>query len=236
MTRNSSSVFPIRLASPSGLSVELNSNGSIRRMDHGDIMLNLFLGNEADGGLANIYLRRLGESVETIPLLGPGSPASYEIDERGFSPVGSGGPFHFRVRSSWRNRRPRGSGMWNWRTREIPPSLAISSIPRISGSLITVRSGSTNTMSASMWTTPPLEHPNRGRAVASRQNQSMGGRCPWTVIGSLGRGVAYATDALQFHGLATRAGETPVALTSGLPGKRLQHEHSMVSIQDDLSC
>ena len=48
----------------------------------------------------------------------------------------------------------------------------------------------------------------------------MGGRCPWTVIGSLGRGVAYATDALQFHGLATRAGGTPPALTSGLPGKR----------------
>ena len=78
----------------------------------------------------------------------------------------------------------------------------------------------------------PLEHPKRGCAVASRQNQSMGGRCPWTVIGSLGRGVAYATDALQFHGLATRAGGKPAALTAGLPGKRLQHEHSMVSIQD----
>ena len=34
----------------------------------------------------------------------------------------------------------------------------------------------------------------------------MGGRHPWCVIGSLGQGVSFATDALQFHGLATRAG------------------------------
>jgi cellobiose phosphorylase len=79
----------------------------------------------------------------------------------------------------------------------------------------------------------PLEHPKQGCAVASRQNQSMGGRCPWTLIGSLGRGVGYATDALQIHGLVTRAGGEPIAFTSGLPGKRLQHEHSMVSIQDE---
>src|SRR6476620_5918763 len=78
-----SATYPVRIASPSGLSVELNANGSIRRMDHGDIMLNLFLGNEMDGGLANVYLRRLGKTVEAIPLLGPLSPASFAADERG---------------------------------------------------------------------------------------------------------------------------------------------------------
>ena len=52
-----------RIASPSGISIELNANGSIRRMDHGDIMLNLFLGNEVDGGLANVHLRRLQDRL-----------------------------------------------------------------------------------------------------------------------------------------------------------------------------
>jgi cellobiose phosphorylase len=61
----------------------------------------------------------------------------------------------------------------------------------------------------------------------------MGGSCPWTVVGSLGRGVSHATDALQFHGLATRAGGEAPGLTSGLPGRRQQHEHSMASIQDE---
>jgi hypothetical protein len=75
-------VFPVRISSPSGLSVEVNANGSIRRIDHGDIMLNLFLGNEVEGGPANLYLRRQGEQVEAVPLLGPRSPSAVRCDER----------------------------------------------------------------------------------------------------------------------------------------------------------
>jgi 1,2-beta-oligoglucan phosphorylase len=78
----------------------------------------------------------------------------------------------------------------------------------------------------------PLSHPERGLVLASRQNQYMGGRNPWCVIGSLGRGVSFATDALQVYGLATRASPTPAAVTHGLPGTCLQHEHSMAAIQD----
>ena len=78
----------------------------------------------------------------------------------------------------------------------------------------------------------PLYHPGKGVVLASRQNQSMGGRHPWCVIGSLAQGMSFATDALQVHGLATRAGRAPVALAAGLPGVRRQHEHSMAAIQD----
>ncbi len=53
-------VFPVRFESPSGLSVQVNANGSIRRIDHRDIILNLFLGSEIEGGPANVYLRRHG--------------------------------------------------------------------------------------------------------------------------------------------------------------------------------
>ena len=58
------------------------------------------------------------------------------------------------------------------------------------------------------------------------------GRNPWCVIGSLRKRGSFATDALQLHGLATRAGGSPAGLPRELPGKRLQHEHSMVAIQD----
>jgi cellobiose phosphorylase len=77
-----------------------------------------------------------------------------------------------------------------------------------------------------------LSHKERGLVLASRQNLPMGGRNPWTVIGSLGKGIAYATDALQVYGLAARAGQAAVGLTKGLPGARLQHEHSMAAVQE----
>jgi len=61
----------------------------------------------------------------------------------------------------------------------------------------------------------------------------MAGRHPWAVLGSLGQGVSFATDAVQFHGLATRAGADAVGLTAPqLPGERRQHEHAMAVIQD----
>src|SRR5437870_8049234 len=84
-----SQVFPARVESASGLSVQVNANGSIRRIDHRDIILNLFLGSEVEGGPANIYLRRHGTSIESVPLLGPCSPASVFVDENGLSVYGA---------------------------------------------------------------------------------------------------------------------------------------------------
>ncbi len=78
----------------------------------------------------------------------------------------------------------------------------------------------------------PLLHPTRGTVVATRQNLAADGRHPWCLIGSLRRGSSFATDALQFHGLASRAGDKPRGLAGDLPGRRLQHEHALVTIRD----
>ncbi len=226
-------VFPVRFASPSGMSIEMNANGSIRRIDHDDIMLNLFLGNEAEGGPANIHLRRHGEVMDFIPLLGPGSPACYEIHGRGMTARGTWGALAFRLSLVLAES----ATAWFWHV-EVENTGAVSETCDLilTQDLALAHYGAVrlNEYYVSQYVDhTPLDHTQRGTAIASRQNQSMGGRFPWTVIGSLGRGVAHATDALQFHGLATRAGVAPPGLTDGLPGKRQQHEHSMVSIQDE---
>jgi len=43
-----SAAYPVHIESPSGLRVQVNANGSIRRMDYRDILLNLFLSNEIE--------------------------------------------------------------------------------------------------------------------------------------------------------------------------------------------
>ncbi len=226
-------VFPFRAASPSGLSAELNENGSIRRMDCGDIILNNFLGNEAEGGLTNLYLRQFGETIDSIPLLGPGSPASYQTDGRGLTACGAWGDLKFQLRLTLAES----ATAWFWHVElENTGSAAVACDLILTQDIALAHYGAVrlNEFYVSQYIDhTPLEHPLAGVAVASRQNQSMGGRCPWTVIGSLGKAVSYSTDALQFHGLAARAGGPPVALATGLAGKRLQHEHSMVAIQDE---
>ncbi len=212
---------------------ELCSHGSIRRIDHGDIMINLFLGNEVEGSPANIHLRLHRDGMILLPLIGPGSPAACEFHERGMTAAGNWDDIRFRVMLVLAESAP----AWFWHVElENNGTDAVSCDLILTQDLGLAHYGAArlNEYYVSQYVDhTPLDHPRHGVAVASRQNQSMGGRCPWTVIGSLGRGVAFATDALQVHGLATRAGFAAQGLAAGLPGKRLQHEHSMAAIQDE---
>jgi cellobiose phosphorylase len=230
---NPSSVhFPFRLESPAGLSIQVNANGSIRRMDHRDILLNLFLGTEIEGGPANLYVRRFGEPMEATALLGPRSPTAVDVNKRSMTANGEWQGIRFLISLVLAESAP----AWFWHVVLENTAAGAETVDLIyAQDLALAHYGAVriNEYYTSHYVDhTPLSHQERGFVVASRQNLSMAGRNPWTVIGALGKGVAYATDALQFHGLATRAGEAPVGLTVGLPGARLQHEHSMAAIQE----
>ncbi len=232
-TENSPSAdFPQLIESPSGLIARLNANGSIQRLDHQDIILNGFLGNEMEGGPANLYLRRLGERVEAVPLLGPRGPGLVGRDGQGL-----------RVQGLWRDIRfslalvlAESTPAWFWHL-ELgnlgAESVTLDLIHTQDLALAHYGAVRLNEYYVSHYLDhAPLAHPEHGWMLATRQNQSMGGRHLWCLIGSLGQAVSYATDAVQVHGLATRAGLEPVALTEGLPGTRRQHEHAMAAIQE----
>jgi 1,2-beta-oligoglucan phosphorylase len=95
--------YPVHINSPSGLCVQVNTNGSIRRMDYHDIIVNAFLGTEVEGGPSNIYLSRHGTASASIPLLGPRSPAAFHhwagegrvpLPDHGARAVAYGGAAH----------------------------------------------------------------------------------------------------------------------------------------------
>ena len=90
MTDASADRTGARLSGHSGITAEMNANGSLRRFDCGSISLLLFVGNELEGGPANLYLRRLGGSAECIPLLGPQSPTCFELDAQNGRFAGTG--------------------------------------------------------------------------------------------------------------------------------------------------
>ncbi|MFZ0614294.1 MAG: hypothetical protein WAM73_18770 [Desulfobacterales bacterium] len=210
----------------------MNANGSIRRMDHGDILLNLFLGTEIEGGPANLYLRRHGTSIDAVPLLGPRSPATIHLDERGLSASGQWHGIRFCVALVLAESTP----AWFWHLRlENTRSTSQKLDVIYAQDLALAHYGAVriNTYYTSHYVDhTPLSHPERGYVLASRQNFSMAGRHPWCVIGALGKAVGLASDALQFHGLASRAGQVPVGLAEGLGSVRRQHEHAMAVIQD----
>ncbi|MGD9656443.1 MAG: hypothetical protein AB7U61_02210, partial [Methylocystis sp.] len=201
-------------------------------MSHQDVLVNLFLGDEIEGGPANIFLRRLDGQGEAIGLLAPVSGKTSRFDARSMKLAGEWRDISFSLTLLLSSS----AASWFWRLtleNRGETSQTLDLIYAQDLALADYGVARSNEYYVSQYVDhSPLFHPERGVVVASRQNQHAGGRNPWCVIGSLRRGVSFATDALQVYGLPTRAGGEPAALTQGLAGKRLQHEHSLAAIQD----
>ena len=231
----------LRLTSRCGLRAQINANGSLRRFDYEapapqgqTICLPLFVGNELDGGPTNLYLRRAGAAVEWTALLGPLSPTTFHTDPATGMLVGIG--TWLGINYSLALVLAQSSPAWFWHVRlentnATPVQLDLTYAQDVA--LAPYGALRLNEFYVSQYIDhTPLQLPEHGVVIASRQNQAADGRHPWCLIGSLREATAFATDALQFHGLATRAGEAPIGITGDLPAKRLQHEHSMVVIRD----
>jgi cellobiose phosphorylase len=225
----------MRLSSRSGLRAEINANGSLRRFDCESICLPLFVGNELDGGPTNLYLRRTdGPAITWTALLGPTSPTTFHADPASGMLVGKG---------SWQGINytlalvlAQSSPAWYWHihlenARDEPVTLDVTYAQDVA--LASYGGIRLNEFYVSQYIDhTPLQLPGHGVGIASRQNQAADGKHPWSLIGCLRMAASFATDALQFHGLTSRAGETPIGLSAELPNRRLQHEHSMVVLRD----
>ena len=223
----------IRLASRSGLRMEFHANGSLRRIGCGDVVINLFSGSGVEAGPGGIYLRALRAEPAATALVGPERPPTPGADGRSLAACGEWAGLAFSARLVLADSAP--AWFWHVEVENVGAEPATCDLI-YAQDIALAHEGAVrlNEFYVGQYVDhAPLEHPSRGRLVASRQNQSVGGRFPWLLAGSLRRGVSFATDALQFFGLAARAGLEPPALARGLPGARLQGEHSMAAVQDE---
>jgi 1,2-beta-oligoglucan phosphorylase len=222
------------LTSRSGLRAVISESGGLRRLDFGATTLSLFIGNEVEAGPANLYLRRRSGARAWTQLLGPSSPTRFA------APAGAG---RLTGRGAWQGIEygialalAEDAPVWFWHVRlrntsseaqlldlTYAQDLALAPFGAVRMNEYYVSQYIDHT---------PLRDPERGVLIASRQNQAADGRNPWSLIGSLRNAASFATDALDFHGLAARAGEPPAGILGELPDRRLQHEHSMVVLRD----
>lgn len=235
MTASNGFSQPVRLESPSGLSVQINANGAIRRMDYLGRIINLFPGNDMEGGPANLFLRKRDGTGATrfTPLLGPDSPSGFQMSEDGFAASGEWEGVRFLATLTLSDA----DAAWFWQIElenRGPDIITVDLIYAQDVALAPYGAIRMNEYYVSQYLDhKPLNHPEYGMMLAIRQNQATDGQNPWCLIGSLGRGVSYATDALQVHGLTARWGGAPVGMVNGLPNRRRQHEHAMAAIQDE---
>ena len=226
-----------QLANAAGLSLELNRDGGVRRIQFRDDVVNLFMGSGMEPGPTNVWLRlHCGAQVEAVPLLGPKSPLRARR-----SRSRSGG---FESRGEWQGvgivlRLVLGEqeATWSWQVRlenRAPQERTVDLLYVQDIALASRGAVRLNEHYVSHYIDfSPMEHGRCGWVVAVRQNLEQGGRHPWAVVGSLRRGISYATDGLQIFGLTQRLGGLPDGVRNGLPAERLQHEHAMAAVQDE---
>lgn len=222
----------MRLSNGSGMRAEINANGSVRRFDFESICLPLFVGNELEGGPTNLYLRKQGAPLEWVALLGPSSPTSFHTASGMLVGAGTWQGINYSIALVLSGS----SSTWFWHvqlenTHSEPLTVDVTYAQDVA--LANYGGIRLNEFYVAQYIDhTPLQLPGHGVMIASRQNQAADGKHPWSLIGSLREATSYATDALQFHGLASRAGDTPIGISGDLPGRRLQHEHSMAVLRD----
>ena len=221
------------MTSRSGLRAEISASGALRRLDCGATTLTLFAGNEVECGPANIFLRRRAAETAWTPLLGPASPTRLGAAASGrLAGRGAWQGIEYEISLALAAQAP----AWFWHVRLRNATAQAQELDlTYSQDVALAPYGAVrmNEYYVSQYIDhTPLCDPQRGTLIASRQNQAAQGRYPWCLIGSLRRATSFATDALDFHGLASRAGEPPTGILGDLPGRRLQHEHSMAVLRD----
>ena len=205
------------LSSPSGLRAVLDESGTLHTLALADVVVNLFVGNALEGGPTNLVLRRHAARIESTPLLGPRSPTRWHRDGAAGMLEGAGTWQGLRYRIALRLARQAPAWFWHVRVENLGAEPARVDLLMLQDlGLAPYAALRTNEYYVSQYLDhAPLDHDARGWVIATRQNQPVGTRHPWCVLGSLRRAVGYATDALQVHGLAARADALP-----GLPARR----------------
>ena len=211
------------------MSADFSSSGTIRRLEVDGLSLLLYPASELETGPANIYLRLKGPQIRAAALLGPHS-GSY-VQRTADGPVLSGrwGDLEYRAAFRLAALVP----AWFWHVEVTNRGTKAAEVDLVYSqdiALAPYQVVRTNEYYVSQYLDlTPVQTERSGTAVAVRQNMP-GAAVPWVLVGCLGQGVAWGTDAVQL-GRSDADGMPTGLLADRLPSERLQHEHTLVLLQ-----
>jgi len=231
-TARSRAAGAIHLTSASGLTLRFGASGAVQRIEFGPTHINLFPGNDLEGGVANLYLRWQAPRRAPLALLGPTSPLRFAEAEGAL--VGRGRVGDLALALTCVPAPQSAAWFWHLTIDNAGSDNAVVDLVCVQDlALARYDSLRLNEHYVSHYLDhTPLAHPRCGWVIATRQNLADGGRNPWFLLGSLRRAIEFATDGLQFDGMARRAGAPACGLVESLPSRRLQHEHALAALQD----
>ena len=222
----------LTLEGSSGLSAEVLANGALRRLEAFGTSLLLHPATVAEAGLTNLHLRvHRRDGIRRRALLGPGSASVTTFGERAVVVTGRHESIDYRVSLRLGDEH----ATWHWDvelTNTSADAVTADVVLTHDPALAPLGAVRTNEYYVSQYLDiSPVSTTAHGTAVAVRQNMP-GPRVPWLMVGTLGTGLGWSTDALQLVERTEREVRWSGLDTAELPSRRLQHEHSLIALQD----
>lgn len=225
------------MTNSSGVTASLTRGGALSSLDVDGLSLLLHPASEVEDGLARLILRKHAENgIRSVSLLGLCTPGS--IAWEGGGPLASGVWEGLSYAAAF--RLAEGHAGWYWHvvvTNTGTEPVVVDVVHTHDIALAPRGSVRASEYYVSQYLDlTRIEVEGHGTALAVRQNMP-GERQPWALVGCLGVATGWATDALQLmtrSGAGRRPGGNPFpGLAADLPGARLQHEHTLATLQSE---
>ncbi|WP_256793262.1 GH36-type glycosyl hydrolase domain-containing protein [Terrabacter sp. Ter38] len=223
------------LEGSSTLFAEVLDNGALRRLEAFGTSLLLHPATVAEAGLTNVHLRvHRPDGPGRRALLGPGSGSVVTAAEGAVVVTGRHEGLDYRLVLTLGDGSPE-TPTWHWDlvlTNTTGEPVVADAVLTHDPALAPLGNVRINEYYVSQYLDlAPVATAGHGTAVAVRQNMP-GERVPWLMVGTTGRGTGWATDALQLTRRTGHGVDWPGLDAVDLPSERLQHEHSLIALQD----
>ncbi|MCD4651091.1 MAG: hypothetical protein K8S56_04805 [Candidatus Cloacimonetes bacterium] len=197
------------------------------------MQINLLAGSLLESGCSNLYLRKRGDDIIAVPLLGAKSPGNHIINENTYEVRGEFCGVSFSCRLLLADE----DSSWLWDVQ-----LANTGNEKLELDLLYVQDvgmacaegNDKNEFYISQYVDhTALKHNKHGHIVCCRQNEHYSDSVPWLALGSISKSNSFSTDGLQFFGPDYRNSGIPQCLSvSELPGL-CQQELTVAALQEE---
>ncbi|MGO4661376.1 cellobiose phosphorylase [Terrabacter sp. 2TAF16] len=225
----------LTLVGSSGLSAEVLAHGALRRLEAFGTSLLLHPATVAEAGLTNVHLRvHRPDGIRRRALLGPGSGSVVTSVDGAVVVTGRHEGLDYRLVLTLGDGSPE-TPTWHWDlelTNTTGEPVTADAVLTHDPALAPLGNVRVNEYYVSQYLDlTPVATDGHGTAVAVRQNMP-GERVPWLMVGTTGTGTGWATDALQLARRTAHGVDWAGLDAVDLPSARLQHEHSLIALQD----
>lgn len=223
----------MQIKNPNGLQFNFLANGSVQNIEVGPIRISLKSGTLFSKSGTNLYIRKLGNPITFIPMLGPESPSRFSVTNKKYIAIGDWNEINYTCELTLSDE----TLSWQWNVLLINNSAEAVKLDLVYMQDVGLKQVSDNLVNeyyvSQYLERILLDSPNFGKVVCCRQNMKEAGGNPWLMIAGKNPSASGSTDGMQFWGKLSRKTGLPQGLSERTLGGNYAGESPILALQEE---